>query len=407
MKKKNYLIIIISVIILSIIGYFLVRLYKYERIKHAKVEVTLVDNLKIEFLSQAKVSDFITSINGTIINDFEIDTKSIGTKDINLEFINEENIKVPYHFTIEVVDTVPPVVWLNSSYTIYKGNSFNYESILCGDNEDNNPECIIEGEYDINKTGTYPLVFKATDRSHNENLIKFNLKVIDRPKSSSSKPNSSTPSKTNFLDVYQNFKTKKTKIGLDVSGWQGNIDFTKIKEAGVEFIIIKVGGTVGTNKDYYVDSKFLQNIKAANELGIDVGLYFYSYASSEEEAKNDALWLLEQIKGYEVNLPIAFDWENRDSFNNYHLSFYSLTNMANAFLKEIENAGYQGMLYSSKIYLERLWLPVDYQIWLAHYTKKTNYQGDYTFWQICNDGQIEGIDGDVDIDIMYLNEEVK
>ena len=205
----------------------------------------------------------------------------------------------------------------------------------------------------------------------------------------------------NFEDIVAMYKTDKTKIGIDVSSWQGDIDFEKIKKAGVEFIIIRVGGTRGTNGKYFLDSKFKRNIRLANKYDIDVGIYFYSYANSIESAKKDARWVLKQIKGYNVTLPIAFDWEEWAYFNEYDLSFFGLTSMANSFLKTIEDKGYKGMLYSSKSYLEAIWLPLDYDIWLAHYTSKTNYEGKYKFWQLCDNGKIDGINGEVDIDIMY------
>ncbi len=397
--KKRYLIFIIVALIGLIIGG--VKLYQYLRIKNAKIIVELKSDLTAEFLTEKKLSDFLESINGTLLEDYEIDTTKIGKQNLKVKYVNDDNIKVSYNFDIEVVDTVAPLVWLGNSYTIYKGNSFNYQKILCGDNEDDNPNCYIEGEYDKDTVGVYPLVFKAIDRSNNETSLNFNLKVVEPPKSGGS--SSGQPSVTHFTDVYQEFKTPKTKIGLDVSRWQGDIDFAKIKEAGVEFIIIKIGGTLGTDEDYYLDAKFIQNIKKANEYDIDVGLYFYSYANNEESAKKDALWLVDQIKDYKITLPIAFDWEDWNNFNDYHLSFYRLNNMANAFLKTIEEHGYQGMLYSSKTYLEKLWLPTEYDVWLAHYTNKTNYQGKYRFWQLCDDGQIDGINGAVDIDIMYTD----
>ena len=79
--------------------------------------------------------------------------------------------------------------------------------------------------------------------------------------------------------------------------------------------------------------------------------------------------------------------------------------MANSFLDVFEDAGYEGMLYSSKNYLERIWLDTNYPIWLAHYTSQTNYEGDFDFWQLCNNGRVDGIDGDVDINIRYLSTE--
>ena len=75
--------------------------------------------------------------------------------------------------------------------------------------------------------------------------------------------------------------------------------------------------------------------------------------------------------------------------------------MANTFLKTIEKAGYEGMLYSSKNYLENIWFETEYKIWLAHYTTETNYQGDYYVWQLCSNGRVDGITGNVDINVMY------
>ena len=121
----------------------------------------------------------------------------------------------------------------------------------------------------------------------------------------------------------------------------------------------------------------------------------------EQKAKKDAEWVLKQIKKYDVSLPIAFDWEEWAYFNEYNLSFFGLTSMADSFLKTIENHGYKGMLYSSKAYLDTIWMPLDYDIWLAHYTSKTNYEGKFKFWQLCDNGKVDGIDTDVDIDIMY------
>ena len=150
-----------------------------------------------------------------------------------------------------------------------------------------------------------------------------------------------------------------------------------------------------------LDKKFERNIKLANEYDIPVGLYFYSYADSIESAREDAKWVIEQIKDYKVDLPIAFDWEEWRYFNSYELSFFGLTSMAEAYLEEIEKAGYKGMLYSSKNYLEKIWFPTKYETWLAHYTDETNYSGEYTFWQMMSSGTVDGIRGGVDVNIYY------
>lgn len=397
MKKKIIIIVatLLVLILLSFLGY---KIYENNRAKNAKIEVELVSDLTLEFMDNKKVSDYIKSINGKIVDDYEIDSLKIGSKDIEFEFINDENIKVKYKYTIKVVDTVAPVVWLNNSYSVSVGSDESFiDKILCGDNYDSNPTCEIDGYLDLETVGTYPVTFKATDNSGNLTEKEFNLKVYEPTNSSYTPPTT----KTYFSDIVKNYKTENTKIGIDVSGWQGEIDFEKIKEAGVEFIIIKVGGTKGTNMDYYVDSKFIRNIELANEYGIPVGLYFYSYSATSKEAINDAKWLLEQIKDYNVELPIAFDWEDFSDFNSYNLSFFGLTSMAEEFLKTVEDAGYKGMLYGSKNYLEKIWLDYKYDTWLAHYTDYTTYEGDYKFWQICDDGVVDGINALVDIDIMY------
>ena len=402
MKRKYKIILIILLPILLILLIFgTIKLYNYIRIKNAKIEVVLKEDMTAEFNSNVKVSDYIESINGKIIDNYKIDTTKLGVQNIEFKFINDDNIKVSYSYEINIVDTIKPVVWLGSTYSVRKNSDINLtEAILCGDNYDKSPNCYIDGYYDLNTVGNYPLVFKAEDSSGNIEEVKFNLSVYE-PSSSNSSQKSNDTSYTDFSEVIKNYKTDNNKIGLDISEWQGNINFDKLKDAGVEFIMIRVGGTRGKDGDYFLDDKFKQNISSANKVGIPVGVYFYSYANSSKKAIKDANWVLDQIKDYNVDLPVAFDWEEWGSFNKYHLSFFNLTTMAEDFLNFFEKRGYSGMLYSSKAYLENIWLETDYDIWLAHYTKQTDYDKDYKMWQLCSNGKIDGIDGYVDIDILY------
>lgn len=403
MKKKTIAIIGLTILSIIIIVFLSITIYKDIEIKNAKIVVELKDNLETEFLSNVKVSDFINNINGTISNDYLIDTKTIGEKEVKFEYINEDNIKIKYSYKINVKDTTPPVIWLGSSYTVNKGSKINItDKVMCGDNYDDNPNCEIIGDYDMNETGTYPLTFKATDSSGNISEQKFNLYVVE-PKPSTGGNNSKPLPKTYFSDIVANHKTEDTEIGLDLSEWQGTVDFEKLKEAGVEFVILRVGGTKGIKGDYFLDGKFIENITKANEIGMPVGIYFYSYANSKEKVLKDAEWIYEQIKPYKVDLPIAFDWENWSFYNDFNLSFYKLTDMANSYLNYFKSKGYEGLLYGSKNYLEQIWLDTDYPIWLAHYAKSTSYQGNYHYWQICNNGRVDGINADVDIDIRYKN----
>ncbi len=401
MNQKNKVIIFLFSIAMVMCFFFLFQGYQYIRLKTADVKIKLQDNLTVEVYHKKKISDFLKSINGTILDDRKIDTSKLGKQNIVFHYKNEDGVKIPYRFQIDVVDTTKPLVWLSDSYFVEKGTEVNLENkILCGDNYDNNPNCSVEGNYNLNKEGNYPLVFKAKDNSGNEVVQSFTLNVYE-PKKSEETTKFVPPNYVSFSDVVKKYKTKNTKIGIDVSSWQGDIDFDKLKKAGVEFIIIRVGSYTGDEEKYFVDKKFVQNIKEANKHNIDVGIYFYSYSSSIKEAKEDARWVLDQIKDYEVTLPIAYDWEDWAYFNDYKLSFFGLTSMAEAFLEEIEKNGYDGMLYSSKTYLENIWFPTKYDIWLAHYVDETSYNGNYKFWQLTDKGKVDGINGTVDINIMY------
>ena len=376
-------------------------LYKYIEIKNAVVKVVLKDNLEADFADTLRVSSFIESINGKIVDDYYLNTDSLGKKKIDFEYINDDGIKIKYNYEINVVDREAPLIWLGKSYNVTRGSEDNLiDKIMCGDNYDNNPECVIEGDYNLDNVGSYNLVFKATDSSGNVSKKKFILNVNE---ASSKKESNGVKSVTEFSDVIKNYKNDNTQIGIDVSKWQGDIDFSKLKSAGVEFVIIRIGSSTGINGENFIDSKFIQNIKNANSVGIPVGVYFYSYANSVDRAISDAKWIIENIKDYKVELPIAFDWENWGSFNTYELSFFGLTNMAKRFMDTVKASGYDAMLYSSKTYLENIWMSVDYPVWLAHYTKNTNYAGDYSYWQICSNGRVDGINGDVDIDIRYID----
>lgn len=399
MKKKILLPIILLVSILLIFLGF--KLYSYLRIKYAKVEVELVKNMTLEFNEKKKVSDYIKSINGKIINDYIIDSSKLGNKKVCFKFVNDDNIKLDYSYDINVVDTVPPVIWINNVYTLKKGSEDTLiDDILCGDNYDNNPKCEIIGNYDLNSEGNYSLIFKATDSSNNITEMPFILKVYE-PVQTKEENKKEEIKYVKFSDVISKYKTDETKIGIDVSLWQGDIDYKKLKEAGVEFVIIRVGYMKGTNGERILDSKFMQNIENANKYKIPVGIYYFSYSSSKKQAVEDAKWVLKQIKKYDISLPIAFDWEDFADYNSYNMSFYNLTSMADSFIKEVEKKGYKGMLYGSKNYLEKIWLPNNHDIWLAHYTDKTSYTGNYKFWQLTEKGKVDGIDGAVDIDIYY------
>ena len=390
--------ILIIVGILVFLGYKKYQEYKEEeRIKNAIIKVDIINPSEVEFNSEIKLSDLITSINGELMDDFKIDTSKVGPMKISFKYINEEDIKVPYSFMIDIVDTTPPVIWLGESYTVNVGYNKKLEDdIMSGDNYDDVISREIIGDYDTNKIGNYNLVYEARDKSGNTTKRNFVLKVVKK-KNTSSKV-SSIP----YKSLYNEYKKENTKIGLDVSKWQGDIDFDKIKNENIDFVFIKIGGQNGIGKDYYFDSKFEQNIEGFTKIGVPVGLYFYSYADSLEEAEKQAIWVVNQIKDKDISLPIAFDWENWSSFNRFNISFNTLTKIAEKFVKTVEEHGYHGMLYSSKSYLEDIWLENNLTTWLAHYTAKTDYEGAYKCWQRTSSAKISGISANtVDFNICY------
>ena len=258
----------------------------------------------------------------------------------------------------------------------------------------------IEGKYDVNTPGEYNIAFKAVDSSRNETVNKFTLIVREKSKIST-KPSEEKKVYTNFKDVLKKYKKKDNKIGLDVSEFQGDIDFDRVKKAGVEFVYIRVGRGGGVGKNPVLDKKFKKNIEGFNKAGIKVGVYFFSYSVSKKEILRDAKWVVKQLKKYKVDLEVAYDFEDWTDYHEYNLSFYHLTEIANTFNDYMKKNGYNGMLYSSKYYLENIWFEQNYPVWLAHYTDKTDYKGKYKVWQICENGKIDGIKNQVDINIRY------
>lgn len=397
MKKIIILIVTIVLIIVSI------NLYNNYKISHAKKIVELTTT-EVETFSSVKLKDLISTINGKIVDNKKIDTTKIGKQEITFHYITDKNIKVPYTIEINIVDKTPPLIYQSSKYSVTVNTTKKEleESLFCGDNYDPNPKCTIEGDYDLNTTGEYNVTFKGVDSSNNISTHSFILKVKEKSNNKNTSSNSSYTEYTSFNDIVKEYKNNNTKIGIDISHWQGKIDYKAVKSSGVEFVYIRVGRGNGIGEDYVLDDKFEEYIKGFNKVKIPVGVYFYSNANSKEDAIKEAKWVLSKIKKYQVDLEIVFDWENWDYFQEYDLSFFSLTETAKAFINTVEKAGYKGMLYSSKYYLENIWLPLKSNIWLAHYTNQTNYEGQYQVWQICDDGKVDGIaDNLVDINIMY------
>ena len=364
----------------------------------AFIDIKLDD---IEVFSEVYVSDLISDTNVSI-EDYKIDTDVIGNKSIEFYYTFQDT-KYVYRTSVEVVDTEAPKIFGSSSRTVLVG----YEGNLCngvtyGDNYDGQPECSIEGDIDFETAGKYDVDLVVTDVSGNSTNYNVSVNVVEEIASNNNNSGGGNTSKLAFSDAYSKYKADNTELGIDVSEWQGDIDYEAVREAGATFVMMRIGVKLDSGEDPALDKKFLDNIKNAKEAGLKVGVYLYSKAKSLEEAIDEANWVLDTLDGETLDLPIVFDWEIWSNWNSYHLSFHDLNEMPKAFIKTVEEEGYEGMLYGSKFYLENFWDGTYDNVWLAHYASSTDYEG-YMMWQFSNIGRIDGIYGDVDLNVMVVD----
>lgn len=184
---------------------------------------------------------------------------------------------------------------------------------------------------------------------------------------------------------------------IDVSKWQGNIDFSKVKAAGIYGVIIKAGGS---NGERYTDRYWEANYKGAIAAGLHVGAYFYSGkgSTSAEAGKQDAQQFLEMLKGKKFDLPVYYDVEEQAPADRE-----GTTQAAIAFCEAMESAGYFVGIYGSEISgfidrMERAKLTA-YTLWVANYSRKP--KGTYAMWQYTSNGSVDGISGRVDMNHCY------
>lgn len=396
MNKKTiiFIILILLIFVGAIYGIYTV----FFQIKIDNSHIIYKENLEVEVYDTINVSKLVKYISGEILEDKLINTDNLGNQTI--QFLYQDNHKKKKYgtVTISVVDTTKPVIFINDVYTISKDSDKSLTNILMSvDNYDSNPKREIIGDYNLKIEGNYPLVYQVSDSSGNVSKKEFTLKVIDSNKIEKNKEEDNT----NFQDIIKNYKKENNLIGIDVSKWQEEIDFKKVKEAGAEFVMIKIGSQDGIDGESILDPYFEKNIQKAMESELKIGIYYYSHARNITDATDQANWVLNQISKYKIDLPIAFDWENWNNFNSYSVSLHDINYIAETFLNIIKEKGYSTMLYSSKYYLENIWNINNQSTWLAHYTKQTNYDRDYIMWQICSNGKIDGIKPYVDIDILY------
>ncbi len=200
------------------------------------------------------------------------------------------------------------------------------------------------------------------------------------------------------------------KYGIDVSSHQKEIDWNAVAKSGVDFAIIRVGyrgyGSAGSiNPDEYFEA----NINGALENGIKVGVYFFSQAITEEEAREEAEFTLDMISGYDITYPVIFDWEhivNVESARTYYYQDFDVSSFANAFCDVIIKAGFSTTVYfnpSAGYLIYDVDSISDHTFWLAEYDDVPSFYYKFIIWQYTNKGTVPGIEGSVDLNISFIN----
>ncbi|MBQ9530513.1 MAG: fibronectin type III domain-containing protein [Eubacterium sp.] len=221
--------------------------------------------------------------------------------------------------------------------------------------------------------------------------------------------------KTNYTHN-DKFKESTLKNGIDISVHNGTIDFKKLSKTDTDIVIIR-GGYRGyaASGPMREDTNFDYNIKNALANGFEVGVYFYSQAVTEAEARDEAEYILDIVKGYSFTLPIYFDYEFAEvstgrldsAWNSGKLNKSKMAKNAIAFCEVIEKAGYKAGVYSSTSFFQTKYddslFDKGYAMWLAHYNSKTSYAGDYEIWQYSAKGHVDGISGYVDSNYVYYD----
>lgn len=200
---------------------------------------------------------------------------------------------------------------------------------------------------------------------------------------------------------------KACKIGIDVSKYQSEVDWKKVKDSGVQFVMVRVGYRgYGESGKIVLDEMFHKHMQGAIDAGLDVGVYFFSQAITKEEAIEEAEYVLEQIKGYDITYPVAFDSEKVETGDGRanSLSVETRTELTKAFLDTIEKEGYEPMVYANdrwfalNLDLREL---ADYKLWLASYREEPVFRYEVECWQHTNSASVPGVDGKVDMNIWF------
>jgi GH25 family lysozyme M1 (1,4-beta-N-acetylmuramidase) len=204
-----------------------------------------------------------------------------------------------------------------------------------------------------------------------------------------------------------NTTTHSALLGIDVSKYQSEINWDEVAQDGIDFAIIRLGYRGYSSGALVMDEYFQANIKGAQNVGIKIGVYFFSQAINRAEAIEEAEYILAEIKDYNVTLPIVFDMEEVSGTvaRTDDLSAEQVTEIMTAFCKRIKQAGHTPVIYgNSKWFVSRMNLEKleDYEKWIAQYFKVPAFPYNFSIWQFTDSGTVKGINGKVDMDLVFI-----
>lgn len=192
--------------------------------------------------------------------------------------------------------------------------------------------------------------------------------------------------------------------GIDVSQFQGEIDWQLVKDSGIQFVMLRAGYGEGN-----IDEQFRRNASECNRVGIPFGVYWFSYAFTEEGARAEADYCIEALQGYDVHYPVCIDYEEASvsygQSNGVNVTEALAGALVEAFCSRVEELGYFAMYYSNRAFQEQYFSPAlreKYALWYAQYAAYPQTSG-MAIWQYRDNGRVAGISGDVDMDIAYYD----
>lgn len=221
-----------------------------------------------------------------------------------------------------------------------------------------------------------------------------------------------TDEATGYKSYHDESKNVVSRLGVDVSEFQGEtIDWNQVRDSGIEFVIIRLGyRAYGDSGALVLDAKYDQNVQEALSAGLDVGVYFFSQATSEVEAAEEADFVLEHIMPYEITAPVVFDTEEikNDTARTDHNTSEDYTTFCKVFCDRIKAAGYDSMIYANMkwmAYTLDMKALSEYDFWYADYHDIPQCPYDYKMWQYTETGVVPGIRANVDLNIWFQEEQ--